>query len=178
MRKLSIKEMKNRQYLFIVGCLLALIVCYKFAISNTLLLYSEYKIIANSNPTIEKQESTHILSELNKLNILFEEYIADTLTVHENLLDEVNTICNVNHCKMVSFPETKLYNEFSFWVMSNSMEFEGNYFNLLKVLHAIEYSRGKGKINSCSFYVKEDLFKKTKKLRMKVIIQNISNQKF
>ena len=61
--------MKNRQYLFIVGCLLALIVCYKFAISNTLLLYSEYKIIANSNPTIEKQESTHILSELNKLNM-------------------------------------------------------------------------------------------------------------
>jgi hypothetical protein len=58
------------------------------------------------------------------------------------------------------------------------MEFEGNYFNLLKVLHAIEYSRGKGKINSCSFYVKEDLFKKIKKLRMKVIIQNISNQKF
>ncbi len=169
--------MKNRQYLFIAGCVLAIIVCYKYAIANTLTLYNEYKSMENTSQGINLQSSKNVETELLKVNAIIKGYSADTLMVRRNLLNEVNSKVLTNYCKIVSFPETKLYTEFGFLIMSNTMELEGSYFNLLKTLYSIEFSEGIGKINSCSFYVVEDIFKKTKKLRMKIIIQNISDHK-
>lgn len=169
--------MKNRQYLFIAGCILAIIICYKYAIANTITLFYEYKAIANKSQNITQQSSANIESEFIKVNSIIKGYEADTLTVRRNLLDEVNAIVIKNNCKIVNFPETKLNTEFGFLLMNNTMEVEGSYFNLLKVLNALEYRNGVGRINSCSFYIVEDLFRKTKKLRMKVIIQNISDHK-
>lgn len=166
--------MKNRQYLFIAGCILAILVCYKYAIANTLSLFYEYKSISNTSQSINKQSSINIETELLKVNSIIKGYMADTLTVRRNLLDEVNSIVLTNDCKIVSFPETKLYSEFGFLVMSNTMELEGSFFNLLKALNTIEYTNSIGKINTCTFYVVEDLFR-TKKLRMKLVIQNISD---
>lgn len=176
MKRLSIKEIKKRQYSFVIGCFIAIVICYKLAFSNTLSLFNEYKLAINSNQNIFIQDSTVVNKELVKLNQLFINIKADTLIVHENLLDKVTEFSNANNCKIVNFPETKSYKEFNFGVVSNTIEFEGNYFNLLNILHDIEYKKGLGRINSCSFYIIEDVFKKNKKLRMKLTIHNISDQ--
>lgn len=175
MKRFTNKEIKNRQYLFIIGCVIAVFVCYKYAIANTIHLYAEYQAIETNHPNQNQKSATISAIELKKINNLLVGLTVDTLTIREKLLDNVNSICLTNNCKIVNFPETVKYNEFNMLLASNTIELEGSYFNLLKTLNTIENHKSIGKVNSCTFLVVEHLFSKTKKLRMNLTIQNIIN---
>jgi hypothetical protein len=175
MKIISEKEIKKRWLLLALGILLFSILSYKFALHNTIKLinnYTEQRVVQSdvniNNFSVSTKEAEKISEYLSK-------YKTDTMFIHKNLLDSVNTMCNKYNCKISSFPNSYTSTEFNYLLLNNTIELEGNYFSLLKIIHKIENSGFYGKINACKFYVLDDLRTKKKSIRLQLYLQHLTS---
>lgn len=175
MKIISEKEIKQRWLLFALGILLFSILSYKFALINTLELLNKYaeQTIVNSDVSVNNFSLS--TKEAEKVSKYLSKYKTDTLRIHKNLLDSVNTMCNKYNCKITAFPISFTTSEFNYVVLNNTIELEGNYFSLLKIIHSMENSSFYGKINACKFYVLDDLRNKKRTLRLQLYLQHLTS---
>lgn len=165
---------KQKNIVLIIGFFLLLIVCYQFAISNTLeekqkldTLKIESKIFENSPKqlSILKQKEVYYDSLLAK-------YQLDDSSIQNNLLKTINTFAESNNIKVISFlePHISITNDLTV----NTYEFvlEGQYSSINKLIYRLEQETKFGEIISIHFEKKKNFRTGKFFLRARVLLKS------
>lgn len=173
MKKISKREVNKRWILFALGLILSLFFCYQFALKKTILLAVEYYHKTSSAQQNQRSNISHDNINGIKQTIIMRQYVADTTLIRKNLLDSINNLCNQFNCTITNFPNSFVNAEHNQQLLNNTIDLEGSYFNLLKIMHEIESNNFYGKINAFSFYVVSDLRTKRKSLHLQLYLQHL-----
>lgn len=163
---------KNKMLIF--GFLIALYICYAFAISNTISFYREYhsknELIANNN---DSPKLAHQLRQKEKqLDVALSLYtISNTESFQNELLKQLNSNSNSYHLKIIDFKEPHIVTEKGLTNVSYIFSLEGSFNGCLSLLNKIENTPSFGSIKHLNFSKKRDYKTNTDHLFMEVIIQ-------
>jgi hypothetical protein len=167
---------KNKILLF--GFLMALYICYSFAISNTITFYQEYHskkdLIANKN---DSPKLAHQLMQKEKqLDLALSQYsISDTESFQNELLKQLNIYSNSYHLKIIDFKEPHIVIEKGLTNVSYIFSIEGSFNGCLSLLNKIENNPSFGSIKYLNFSKRRDYKTNTDHLFVEVIIQQNRN---
>lgn len=163
---------KNKMLIF--GSLLALYICYSFAISNTISYYQEYQskseLIVNNND-YPKWEHQLRLKE-KQLDLALSQYsISDTESFQNELLKQLSTYSNTYHLKIIDFKEPHTISEKGFITTSYIFSLEGSFNGCLALLNKLENEPSFGSIKHLNFTKKRDYKTNLDHLFVEVIMQ-------
>ena len=160
--------------------ILALIICYKLAISNTITEYKKYNIALTENNEIN--QSGDLLTDLNyreqKINDLFNKFVLDTLQPSKNLLNVSSEYCGENNLKLKEYRPWHFSKNDSIQVLTRIITVEGSFIDCVKLLHELESVRKLGKVGSADFRSYKDPSDKKVKLNCTIYIQNLITGKY
>lgn len=148
---------KKNKMLF-AGMLLLLLVSYQFAINKTILLGKESKRL---NIEVEKfKDIPNKLSILHQKNIHYDSILGkmdlvDT-SIQNNLLRTINQEAAKTNTKVMEFKQPHLYQVGENSLHTYSFNLNGNYKNILKVVHTIEQKGSFGEIVHVDFQKKKN----------------------
>lgn len=163
---------KNKLLLF--GFVIALYICYSFAISNTIKYYKEYhsknELITDntSSPKLAYQlhQKEHHLDQL-----LAQYNITTSESFQNDLLKQLNSFCNTHHLKIIDFKEPHIITDKGFVSSSYIFSLEGSYNGCLSLLNKIENSPNLGSIQHLNFIKKRNFKTNVDELFVEVILQ-------
>jgi len=166
---------KHRNYLLIPTFIVMLWVSYNFAISNTIDVF-------NQNTTLENQLSVgnngpeklaKLKQKLANYNEKLENYRFDDQRDKEFILGLASQFCATHRLTLSEFPASIITDEGDNKLETLTITAQGDYVNLLKLLHFLEHDKKVGRISGADFYTKLDHKTRLNKLYLKVFIQNI-----
>lgn len=168
---------RQKNKILLVGALLLLIVCYIFAIGETVELYS------NNSKASQKLESLknapQQIVELNKrlvfLNSRVKQYVRDDDFEQEDILVAISDFCKGHRLKIVEFPKSTLKQNDDIVIETFNFTVEGNFTNLVKLIYDIEVVQKIGRIASLDFETQMDRRTKVKRLTVRIFLQNLRN---
>jgi len=165
---------KNRYLL--IGTLVFALIAYMTTISNTVHLYSDNnRLLAK----IGKAENAPVAiaglrQSLEGLNNKLNHYLIDTTKDQQHLLEVVSEFCHQHKLTVKELPQRKISKEKDFTIITSVLKIEGNYNNLLQLLHELEYTQKLGRLSSVSWKSYVDTKTKKTVLYMVVYLQNIT----
>jgi hypothetical protein len=167
-------EIRKRWIIMVFGILSFTVLSYKFAIQKTVDLTLKY--VTLNAVSIKTNENSITISESKAvaLTSFLAQYTADTIQIRKKLLDNINNLCNQYHCSIKAFPNSTTHTEYNRSLLNNSIELEGSYFNLLKIINELETTTFYGKVNACKFFTIEELRSKKKSLRLHIYLQHLT----
>jgi len=166
----------NKNSFLILGLIVVLFLCYKFAISNTLELRREYKRLADQEKlanTDSKQlpillrKNMHYDSILNKMNL-------GNTSVENNLLRIINLHAEKEGVKVMDFNEPHIATGDNNTLSTIEFFLEGGFSQQLKIIYAIEQKNSFGDIIHVNFQKKRNYSKKRTQLTSRILIQQVS----
>lgn len=164
---------KNKLLLF--GFLVALYICYSFAISNTISYYKEYH---SKNEMITDKTSlpklAHQLRQKEKqLDQMLSHYNITTSESFQNdLLKQLNTYSDSYHLKIIDFKEPHSISEKGILTASYIFSLEGSFNGCLALLNKVENNPSLGSIKHLNFTKKRNYKTNVDQLFVEVILQN------
>ncbi|MEO1010897.1 MAG: hypothetical protein AAFX53_06290 [Bacteroidota bacterium] len=168
-------KINTKNKLLFLGIVLLLFVSYKLAISKTFLLQSESKSLEAQ--VVQFQDMPKQLSLLNQKeqyydSILRHMNLMDT-SVQNNLLRILNKQAHKNKVKVMDFnkPHVLQIGENDYFTFS--FDLNGNYTDILKVIHTIEQKGSFGEIVHTNFEKKKDYRTGKYSLGATVLIQQV-----
>ena len=165
-----------KQKLQFLGVLvfLALIVCYQFAIKKTMderKKYLNYTIANYSQQDMTSMEQ--LRKRETKANLLYNQFILDTLQPEKNLLSVVSNFSKLQNLNLKEYKSIAIGKHDSIQVLTRLVTVEGSFNGCLKLLYELERSKKVGKISSAEFKSYLDAQDKSIKLDCSVYVQNI-----
>lgn len=170
-----LQSFKNKNIVLLLLLFLALLLCYKLAISNTLELRKEYlslkeeeqlfKNIPQQLALLSKKE-VYLDSTLQKLDL-------NNTAMENNLLRVVNKEAAKNNIKVIDFNAPHTSTEDNNRVMTYIFTIEGSYASILRVIHDLESKRNFGSIAHLSLEKKKDYRSKRVYLQALIFLEQI-----
>jgi len=173
-------KLNQKNKLLLLGFVIALYICYSFAISNTIKYFKEYQ---SKNELITENTATPKLAfqlhqKENQLDNLLSQYNISTSESFQNdLLKQLNSFCNIHHLKIIDFKEPHIITDKSFVSSSYIFSLEGSYNGCLSLLNKIENNPNLGNIKHLNFIKKKNFKTNTDELFVEVILQKNSGVK-
>ncbi len=163
---------KNKLLLF--GFLIALYICYSFAISNTIAYYKEYdskREMLTENNSIPKL--THQLNQKEKqLDLLLSNFkITVSESFQNDLLKQLTIYSDSLSLKIIDFKEPHIISEKEFTTTSYIFSLEGSFNGSLALLNKIENNSTLGSIKHLNFTKKRNYKTNVDQLFVEVIMQ-------
>lgn len=164
---------KKNKVLF-AGFVVSLIVCYKFAFSNTLEYRSEYKRQQESaNKNIE---TNNLLPLLKKKDKILQEQLKqysyiDSASFQNELLGHIGKSISGKNLKIVKFEEPHIYHTEGIKSSSYPFSIEGNFNETLLLLNDLENEGALGFIRHVSLLKKMNYRTNTNYLVTDIILQ-------
>lgn len=168
-------KISNKNKLLFLGVIALLFACYYLAINKTLLLRKEaqrltiqveqFKDIPNKL-AILSQKNRHYDSILDKMDLV------DT-SIQNNLLRTINVEAEKNNIKVMDFNQPHNYEMGERDIYTYSFKLEGNYTDILKVVHSIEQKGNFGEIVHLNFQKKKDYRTGSYSLGATVFVQQV-----
>ena len=165
---------KNKNILLLSGFLLAMILCYRFAISNTLTLKKQYNSL--------KQQEALFINTPKRLSLLKQkqQYYDSLLTKHQlggssvqnSLLKTINTFTEENNLKVINFLEPHVTNQNDLIIKTYLFSLEGDYNAILKLTHKLEQETKFGEIINLHFEKKKNFRTGKYYLQAKVLLKS------
>jgi hypothetical protein len=176
LRKLTYKQ---KLRLTGVAALVAVLLCYKLAVSNTITEYQHYKLAAK--PGSEEtggMESSGIRARQQQVDFLFSQFSLDTLTAARNLLKFAGDYCQENDLTLKEYRPWRLSKKDSIEVLTRVITVEGNFRQCVEFLHTLEIKKKTGRAVSVDF--KSFVEPQDKKLHLNctIYIQNLIAGKY
>lgn len=170
-------KLNQKNKLLLLGFLLALYICYSFAIAKTIKYYKEYqsknKLITENTATPKLAFQLH--QKENQLDQLLSQYNISTSESFQNdLLKQLNNLCSSHHLKIIDFKEPHIVSDKGFTCNSYVFSLEGSYNNCLSLLNKIENSPNLGSIKHLNFIKKKNFKTNTDQLFVEVVLQKNS----
>lgn len=149
---------KTKNIILLIGFILLIVLCYQLAISKTITLKKEFntlkqqEILFKNTPkqiSLLKQKQKYYDSLLNKYQI-------KGSSLQNNLLKTINAYAGANNIKVVSFLEPHSIRKDELKINTYQFTFEGNYNNILKLIHKLEQDTKFGEIINLHFEKKKN----------------------
>ncbi|WP_281336001.1 general secretion pathway protein [Flavobacterium eburneipallidum] len=163
---------KNKGLLF--GFLIALYICYSFAISNTISYYKEYQ--SKSEMISENNSSPKLANQLRQkekqLDVMLSRYNIKTSESFQNdLLKQLTAYGDSYHLKIIDFKEPHSITDKGFTTTSYIFSLEGSFNGCLALLNKIENNPTLGSIKHLNFTKKRNYKTNIDQLFLEVILQ-------
>lgn len=167
---------KNRFWILCIAAFIALLISYNLAIKVTFETRKELKENEANYEQASKSPAQiqQTREQLEKLNARFYTAGEENSDFRDVLLDEVSRLADRYKVKVSSYPVEHLYATSSFLIETNEVVLQGNYKNLLKLLHHVENTEPLGKISAVEFYTEYDRKLKKDYLYLKMTFQNVT----
>ncbi|MBN2520927.1 MAG: hypothetical protein JXB17_10510 [Bacteroidales bacterium] len=170
---------KNKLIVLITGFIIALIIVYSMALSETNKIAREYKNIKAKLDSIQTAPKQIQLLEtrLARIDKLLGSNYQEDIDQQEILLEQVSQYCNSKNIILKEFPGVHSAQLNDYIIETYFFTVEGPFIKLLKLLYSLEINYSFGKINSIEFKTYRNIKQKKDVLRMTVFVQNIKNIK-
>lgn len=167
---------KQKNTYLLVATVVLVVIAYKMAIQPTIKLYQdntrmEMKIKRAENAP---QGIAELRKSLDGLNEKLNHYLIDTTKEHQHTLEIVSEFCSKKKMIVKELPKRTVTVDKDFTVITSVLTIEGNYADLLSLLHELEYVQRIGRVSSVSWQSHIDNKSKRKVLSMIVYLQNIT----
>lgn len=169
--------MKNifEKYLPHLIVVVTLIAVYQFGISKTINLYNENQELEQrlNKALTADEEILKLNNEVRYLKKQLSEYTIDSVKNKEFIFHALAEFCKSTHVQLREFPVESVANKENYIIETNKIVAEGQYGDLLKLLHFIEFKGKIGRVSSVSFYTLRDHKKQKDILLMNIYIQTL-----
>ncbi|MEO1032271.1 MAG: hypothetical protein AAFX55_12740 [Bacteroidota bacterium] len=163
----------KKKFLFIIlGFVVLLLAAYKKNFKSIFEIRSQLSHIDKKLNTVDGsyQQIFFLKNEIAQLNDLIGGQTKDPELVQELILDFVtNTNLDIN---IHDIEDTHVFSDDEFTIYTNVLQIEGDYNTLLKLLYTIEKDFLASKVVSSEFYTEKNYRTTSKKLFLKLILQN------
>tara|TARA_R110002050_G_scaffold137538_3_gene261161 strand:+ start:6877 stop:7389 length:513 start_codon:yes stop_codon:yes gene_type:complete len=165
---------KQKNIALIIGFVIALVLCYQLAISNTLQQKEQYNTLkaqellfknAPKQLSLLKQKEVYYDSLLSK-------YQLDGSSIQNNLLKVINTFANHNNLKVVSFLEPHVISKNDLTINTYEFILEGNYNAIIQLIHQLEQKTKFGEVINLHFEKKKNFRSGTFYLQVTILLQS------
>jgi hypothetical protein len=168
-------RLNKKNKILVLGFLLALYICYSFAISNTITAYKEYH--SKNELIIDNNDSPKLAHQLRlkekQLDLVLSQYnITATESFQNDLLKQLNTYSENYHLKIIDFKEPHIITEKGFITTSYIFSLEGSFNGCISLINKIENNPILGSIKHLNFTKQRDYKTNIDYLVVEVIIQN------
>ncbi|KQC31618.1 hypothetical protein AAY42_05380 [Flagellimonas eckloniae] len=154
---------------------LALLLCYKLAISNTLDLRKEYLSLKKEERLSEDipQKLTLLSKKEIYLDSVLQKLDLNNTAMENNLLRVVNKEAAENNIKIIDFNAPHTSDKDNSHVMTYIFTLEGSYVSILRLIHDLETKRNLGSVSHLEFEKKKDYRTKRTYLQTIVFLEQI-----
>jgi hypothetical protein len=149
---------KTKNIILIVGFLLALFLCYQLALSKTMDLRQEFKVLKDQQLMFKNTpRQLSVLKQKQKYydSILVKHQIKGS-SLQNNLLKVINTYADSNNVKVVTFLEPHIIKNDNLKINTFQFSLEGTYNALIKLIHKLEQETRFGEIINLHFEKKKN----------------------
>ncbi|MFV5701710.1 hypothetical protein ACM55F_07535 [Flavobacterium sp. XS2P12] len=167
-------KLNRKNKMLLLGFLLALYICYTFAISNTITYYKEYhsKNAMITDNTGSPKLAYQLLQKEKQLDLLLSGYnITASESFQNDLLKQLNTYSDSYHLKIIDFKESHVIVEKGFVTTSYIFSLEGSFNGCLALLNKVENNPSLGSIKHLNFTKKRNYKTNMDQLFVEVILQ-------
>lgn len=165
---------KKKNILLLLGFVLALIACYQFAISKTIVLKREYDNLKQQKTVFQNlpEQMAMLKQKKHYYDSILSKYHLDESSVQNNLLKTINTFAGKNDLKVVGFLEPHLYQKNELTLKTYQFTLEGNFNPILKLIYQLEQKTKYGEIINLHFEKKENYRTGNEYLQAKVLLRS------
>lgn len=173
-------KLSKRNKLLVAGSIVALYLCYTFAISNTIIYYQKYKgqkeiiNLNSSNPALYKKLHT----KNRQLDTQLNNYLSRSDSSFQNeLLSHLTALSEKHNLTILDFqePHSALVNDLR--VKSYRFSLQGSFNEILLALNTIENNPVLGYVQHISFLKKKNYKNNTYFLTAEVLLQRTETEK-
>jgi len=149
---------KTKNIVLLSSFVVALLLCYKLALSKTLALRTTHnelnhqELLFKNTPrqlSLLKQKQRYYDSILTK-------YQRNGSSVQNNLLNTITSFAKSNNLKVIEFLEPHIYNQDDLNIKTYQFTLEGNFNAILKLTYKLEQQTKFGEIISINFEKKKN----------------------
>ncbi|GAB5566060.1 MAG: general secretion pathway protein [Winogradskyella sp.] len=165
---------KQKNIILIIGFIVALFICYKFAIRNTFEEMDKYNSLTKEialSKSAPKQLS--LLKQKEKYyDSILDKYKLNGSSIQNNLLRTINAFAKQNKLKVVSFlePHTILKNDLT--IKTYVFTLEGDYEDINKLVYLLEQETKFGEIINFHFQKKKNYRSGKNYLEARVLLKS------
>jgi len=149
-------DRKNKTLL--LGAVIVLYICYKYAISNTLFYYSEYGALKEklTQNNISPSHLTQLKKKEFELDRLLSKYSVGNGNFQNSLLTHINKNCRKYNLRVVGFEEPYIFTNYNITSSTYQFTVEGSFNGSLLLLNSIENASTFGVIQHVDFNKKRN----------------------
>jgi hypothetical protein len=167
-------RLNKKNKLLLLGFLVALYICYSFAISNTINYYKEYhsknEMITDNNTTPKLAHQLRLKEK--QLDLLLSRYnITASESFQNDLLKQLTAYGDSYHLKIIDFKEPHSIIEKDITTTSYIFSLEGSFNGCLALLNKMENNTTLGSIKHINFTKKRNFKTNADQLFVEVIMQ-------
>lgn len=173
-------KLNKKNKLLIAGFIFTLLICYRFAISNTISLYREYttKNEIMTRESVTPETANLLLQKEKQLDAMLSRYsVISTASFQNDFLEKLSDYCTTYNLKITDFkePHNSIVNELE----TNSYQFtlKGSFNGSLSVINKIENTPSLGIIKHLNFTKNRDYKTNTDDLTVEIILQKNTSSK-
>ena len=165
---------KTKKILLVVGFLVALIICYQFAVSKTIDLKKEYNALKLQETLFENApKQVSLLTQKQKYyDSVLNKYQLNGNSVQNNLLKTINAFADSTNFKVVNFLEPHIIIKNDLKINTYQFTLEGNFNAVLKLIHKLEQKTKFGEIINLHFEKKTNFRTGKRYLQAHVLLKS------
>lgn len=166
---------KTKNIVLLLAIFLVLLLCYQFAISNTLQQKNEYNVLHAEQVLLANAPEK--LGVLSKKQIYFDS-ILNTMnlgntSIENNLLRVITVEVKKNNLKLLDFNDPHTFEINNSQLNTFDFTLEGNFTSLLNTIYTLEQKHTFGEVVHLYFEKKKNYRSNKNYLTARVFIQNI-----
>ncbi len=165
---------KQKNIVLIVSFVIALLVCYQFAISKTIEQKRELNNL--SKEALLFKNTPKKLSLLKQKNVYYDalltKYQLDGSSLQNNLLKVINAFANDNNIKVVSFLEPHSITKNNLTIKTYEFVLEGSYNTINLLIYKLEQKTKFGEVVNLHFEKKKNFRTGKHYLQARVLLRN------
>lgn len=131
---------KNKIIVLIAGFILALLLCYRLAISRTITLKQEYQSLRNQEILFKNTHAqmTLLKQKQHYYDSLLSKYHRNDGPLQNNLLKVINSFADSTNLKVVDFAEPHVVQTDDLKINSFRFSLEGDFNAIIQLIHQLE----------------------------------------
>jgi len=144
---------KTKNILLVAGFIISLFFCYQLAIYKTIMLKTEHNALKKEEQLFKNtpKQLSLLLQKQKYYDSLLNKYQIKGSSIQNNLLKTINSIADSSHLKVVRFLEPHVIKNNEIMTKTYQVTIEGNYNNIIKLIHHLEQQTKFGEIINLDF---------------------------
>jgi len=166
---------RTKNTLLIIGFILALIICYKFAFSKTVDIRNEYITLMQQEELLKNtpKQLSLLKQKQHYYDSLLVKYQLKEGSLQNNLLKTINKFADSTNIKVIDFLEPHTIQKNNLEIRTYQFSLEGDYKNTIKLIYKLEQETKFGEIINLEFQRKNNFKTGHVFLQAKVVLKNL-----